>query len=258
MQGCYRKPGLAGEHSRRPVGPASSLAVLGCIGVTVGHKQIRILVGLRHVCVYPCRSSWQVGLLLQLVMTRCQGLHLPTKHTTLHVEFSAVLGSSRFLVARHTTRLMAWTLRVRGTNGQAVISGLAADSNCLELQEKIHDKLGIAPARQELLAGFPPRIIQVCSQTATSCGCFYLMLTSTLYVSCNLFITSTREQIKWTPQLSVGRVHISSDSMHEHGTWHTHCNHPGSSLYADICKWTAIRCWYCERRQLDSAGEGLA
>lgn len=168
------------------------------------------------------------------------------------------ISSSRFLIARHTTRLMAWTLRVRGTNGQAVISGLAADSNCLELQEKIHDKLGIAPARQELLAGFPPRIIQVCSQTATSCGCFYLMLTSSLYVSCNLFITSTREQIKWTPQLSVGRVHISSDSMHEHGTWHTHCNHPGSSLYADICKWTAIRCWYSERGQLDSAGEGLA
>lgn len=62
---------------------------------------------------------------------------------------------------------MAWNLRVRGGSGQATISNLSGNSTCSELHQVIAEKLNVAVDKQELLAGFPPKVIQV-SMRSTS------------------------------------------------------------------------------------------
>ena len=52
----------------------------------------------------------------------------------------------------------SWSLRCRGPSGQAVLTGLDGATTTVDaLRRMLHEKLGVAPERQEVLAGFPPR-----------------------------------------------------------------------------------------------------
>lgn len=55
-----------------------------------------------------------------------------------------------------------WSLRVRHAGGQATLS-LAAGGETTwgELQQLIAEKAGVQPHAQEVLAGFPPKPVQV-------------------------------------------------------------------------------------------------
>lgn len=55
---------------------------------------------------------------------------------------------------------MSWNLRVRGPGGQATLAA-SADTAVSELQQQITQKLGVPAYLQELLGGFPPKLLQV-------------------------------------------------------------------------------------------------
>lgn len=74
--------------------------------------------------------------------------------------------------------MAAWNIRIRSSSGQATLSlPEAADSTFAALQALIHSTTGIAPDQQEILAGWPPRPVQVrrpaaiCVGFAASVGC---------------------------------------------------------------------------------------
>ena len=57
---------------------------------------------------------------------------------------------------------MAWSLRARGPSGQATLGGLDAGTSVADLQKMLEHQLGVPASRQELLAGFPPKPLEVC------------------------------------------------------------------------------------------------
>ena len=57
---------------------------------------------------------------------------------------------------------MAWSLRARGPSGQATLGGLDAKTSVADLQAMLEQQLGVPAARQELLGGFPPKLLEVC------------------------------------------------------------------------------------------------
>lgn len=61
---------------------------------------------------------------------------------------------------------MGWTLRIRYPAGQSTLSlENEGSTTCTQLQSLIQAQAGIAAAAQELLGGFPPKPLQVASQT---------------------------------------------------------------------------------------------
>ncbi|KAF6257886.1 hypothetical protein COO60DRAFT_1175084 [Scenedesmus sp. NREL 46B-D3] len=61
---------------------------------------------------------------------------------------------------------MSWNLRVRGPGGQATLAA-SADTAVSELQQQITQKLGVPAYLQELLGGFPPKLLQISDPSAT-------------------------------------------------------------------------------------------
>lgn len=54
-------------------------------------------------------------------------------------------------------------LRCRGPDGQATLTGLDPAMKIADFQELLANRLGVPVNVQELLAGFPPKPVQVCS-----------------------------------------------------------------------------------------------
>lgn len=69
---------------------------------------------------------------------------------------------------------MSLTLRCRGPSGQATISGASTDMSVSEFQNIVAEKTGVAPHRQEILAGFPPKVLEVIERTQMCDRAFFL------------------------------------------------------------------------------------